>query len=111
MVPLHPCTYYLNPLDMPPNAANSSLSGAYTLKTTYLSVSQAIPIVSSGYEYVLNDFPKGRAKLMSKYFRFIKDIALPDKVNKERREKILSEGIIETWAAMSKSAKLRKLER
>ena len=34
---------------------------------------------------------------MSKFTRFIKDIALPDKVDKERRKKILSEGIIETW--------------
>ena len=34
---------------------------------------------------------------MSKFTRFIKDIDLPDKVDKERRKKILSEGIIETW--------------
>ena len=34
---------------------------------------------------------------MSKFTRFIKDIILPDKVGKERREKILSEGIIDTW--------------
>ena len=34
---------------------------------------------------------------MSKFTRFIKDIVLPDKVGKERREKILSEGIIDTW--------------
>ena len=34
---------------------------------------------------------------MSKFSRFIKDIVLPDKVDKERREKILSEGIIDTW--------------
>jgi hypothetical protein len=34
---------------------------------------------------------------MSNFTRFIKDIVLPDKVDKERREKILSEGIIETW--------------
>ena len=53
--------------------------------------------MSSGYEYVLNDFPKGSAKLMSKFTRFIKDIVLPDKVGKERRGKILSEGIIDTW--------------
>ncbi len=36
---------------------------------------------------------------MSKLSRFIKDIVLPDKVDKERGEKILSEGIIETWAS------------
>ena len=34
---------------------------------------------------------------MSKLSRFIKDIVLPDKVDKERRGEILSEGIIETW--------------
>tara|TARA_B110000091_G_scaffold55143_1_gene60494 strand:+ start:929 stop:1132 length:204 start_codon:yes stop_codon:yes gene_type:complete len=34
---------------------------------------------------------------MSKFTRFIKDIVFPDKVGKERREKILSEGIIDTW--------------
>ena len=34
---------------------------------------------------------------MSKFTRFIKDIALPDKVSKQRRGKILSEGIIDTW--------------
>ena len=49
------------------------------------------------YGYVLNDFPKGRAKLMFKFSRFINDIVLPDKVDKEKREKILSEGIIDTW--------------
>ena len=34
---------------------------------------------------------------MPKFSKFIKDIVLPEKVNKERRKKILSEGIIETW--------------
>ena len=34
---------------------------------------------------------------MSKFIRFIKDIVLLDKVGKERRGKILSEGIIDTW--------------
>jgi hypothetical protein len=34
---------------------------------------------------------------MSNFSRFMKDILLPDKVDKERRKKILSEGIIETW--------------
>lgn len=50
-----------------------------------------------GYEYVLKSFLIGSAKLMSKFTRFIKNIVLPDKVDKERRGKILSEGIIETW--------------
>ena len=36
---------------------------------------------------------------MSKFSRFIKGIVLPDKVGKERRKKILSEGIIETWTS------------
>ena len=34
---------------------------------------------------------------MFKFTRFIKDIVLPDKVGIERRGKILSQGIIETW--------------
>ncbi len=44
---------------------------------------------------------------MSKFTRFIKDIVLPDKVDKERRKKILSEGIIETWTkdAQERNAK------
>ena len=33
---------------------------------------------------------------MSKFTRFIKDIVFPDKVGKERREKILRESIIDT---------------
>ncbi|HAS48589.1 MAG TPA: hypothetical protein DCS33_04725 [Gammaproteobacteria bacterium] len=53
--------------------------------------------MSSGYEYVLNGSLIGSAKLISKFTRFIIDIVLPDKVDKERPGKILSEGIIETW--------------
>jgi len=34
---------------------------------------------------------------MSKFTKFIKDIVLPDKVSKDRRGEILSEGIIDTW--------------
>ena len=34
---------------------------------------------------------------MSKFSKFIKDIVLPEDVGKERRKKILSEGLIETW--------------
>ena len=34
---------------------------------------------------------------MSKFSKFIKDIVLPEEVGKERRKKILSEGLIETW--------------
>ena len=42
---------------------------------------------------------------MSKFTRFIKDIALPDKVDKKRSKKILSEGIIETWTSDEKERK------
>ena len=45
---------------------------------------------------------------MSKFFRFIKDIVLPDKVSKERREKILSKGIIETWASDEQERKAKE---
>ena len=34
---------------------------------------------------------------MSKFLKFIKDIVLPEVVDKERRKKILNDGIIETW--------------
>ena len=34
---------------------------------------------------------------MSKFSKFIKDIVLPDVVDKERRTKILNDGIIQTW--------------
>ena len=44
---------------------------------------------------------------MYKLTRFIKDNVLPDEVKKERRKKILSEGIIETWTkdAQERNAK------
>ena len=45
---------------------------------------------------------------MSKFTRFIKDIVLPDKVDKERRKKILSEGIIETWTADEQERKAKE---
>ena len=34
---------------------------------------------------------------MSRFSKFIKDIVLPDVVDKERRTKILNDGIIQTW--------------
>ena len=34
---------------------------------------------------------------MSKLSKFIKDMILPEEVDKERRKEILSEGIIEIW--------------
>ena len=51
---------------------------------------------------------KGNAKLMSKFSRFIKKIVLPDKMDKERRKKILSEGIIETWTSDEQERKAKE---
>ena len=45
---------------------------------------------------------------MSKFFKFIKDIVLPDKVDKERRERIFSEGIIETWAGDEQERRIKE---
>jgi hypothetical protein len=45
---------------------------------------------------------------MSKFFKFIKDIVLPEVVNKERRTKILSEGIIETWQSEEQERKTKE---
>ena len=45
---------------------------------------------------------------MFKFTRFIKDIVLPDKVDKERRKKILSEGIIETWTSDEQERKAKE---
>ena len=45
---------------------------------------------------------------MSKFSKFIKDIFLPEKVNKERRKKILSEGIIETWRSDQEERKVKE---
>ena len=45
---------------------------------------------------------------MSKFSKFIKDIVLPEKVNKERRKKILSEGIIETWRSEQEERKAKE---
>jgi len=45
---------------------------------------------------------------MSKFTRFIKDIVLPDKVDKERRKKILSECIIETWTRDEQERKAKE---
>ena len=44
---------------------------------------------------------------MSKFSKFIKDIVLPDVVDKERRKKILSEGIIETWQSEEQERKAK----
>jgi len=45
---------------------------------------------------------------MSKFSKFIKDIVLPEKVGKERRKKILSEGIIETWQSEEQDRKAKE---
>ena len=45
---------------------------------------------------------------MSKFFKLIKDIVLPEVVNKERRTKILSEGIIETWTSEEQERKAKE---
>ena len=45
---------------------------------------------------------------MSKISKFIKDIVLPEKVDKERRKKILSEGIIETWQSEQEERKAKE---
>ena len=45
---------------------------------------------------------------MFNFSKFIKDIVLPDKVDKERRKKILSEGIIETWTGDEQERKAKE---
>ena len=45
---------------------------------------------------------------MSKFSRFIKDILQPDEVDKERRKKILREGIIETWTGDEQERKVNE---
>ena len=45
---------------------------------------------------------------MSKFSKFIKDIVLPEVVDKERRKKILSEGIIETWQSEEQERKAKE---
>jgi len=45
---------------------------------------------------------------MSTFTRFIKDIVLPNKVDKERRKKILSECIIETWTGDEQERKAKE---
>ena len=45
---------------------------------------------------------------MSKFSKFIKDIVLPEVVNKERRKKILNDGIIETWKSEEQERKTKE---
>ena len=45
---------------------------------------------------------------MSKFSKFIKDIVLPEVVDKERRKKIFDDGIIETWKRDEQEGKARE---
>ena len=42
---------------------------------------------------------------MTRFSKFIKDIVLPEVVDKERRKKILDDGIIETWKSEKQERK------
>jgi len=45
---------------------------------------------------------------MTKSSKFIKDIVLPEIVDKERRKKILDDGIIETWKSEEQEHKAKE---
>ena len=45
---------------------------------------------------------------MFKFSRFIKDIVLPEVVDKERRKKILDDGIIRTWKKDEEGRKIKE---
>ena len=45
---------------------------------------------------------------MSKLFNFIKGVILPEDVDKERRKKILGDGIIDAWKNDEKERKLKE---
>ena len=45
---------------------------------------------------------------MTKFSKFIKDIFLPEIVGKERRKKILDNGIIETWKSEEQERKAKE---
>ena len=45
---------------------------------------------------------------MSKLFNFIKGVILPEDVDKERRKKILGDGLIDTWKNDEKERKLKE---
>ena len=47
---------------------------------------------------------------MSKFSKFIKDIVLPEVVDKERRKKILDDGIMETWKSDEQKRKKKEAE-
>ena len=45
---------------------------------------------------------------MFKFSKFIKDIVLPEAVDKERRKKILDDGIIRTWKKDEEGRKIKE---
>ena len=45
---------------------------------------------------------------MFKFSRFLKDIVLPEVVDKERRKKILDDGIIRTWKNQEEERKIKE---
>ena len=45
---------------------------------------------------------------MFKFSKFIKDIVLPEVVDKERRKKILDDGIIRTWKKDEEGRKIKE---
>ena len=45
---------------------------------------------------------------MFKFSKFIKDIVLPEVVDKERRKKILDDGIIRTWKKEEEERKIKE---
>ena len=45
---------------------------------------------------------------MFKFSRFLKDIVLPEVVDKERRKKILDDGIIRTWKREEEERKIKE---
>ena len=45
---------------------------------------------------------------MSKLFNFIKGVILPEDVDKERRKKILGDGIIDTWKKDENERKIKE---
>tara|TARA_B100001250_G_C19787614_1_gene784924 strand:- start:127 stop:345 length:219 start_codon:yes stop_codon:yes gene_type:complete len=47
---------------------------------------------------------------MSKFSKFIKNVILPEVVDKERRKKILDDGIIETWRSEERERERKNKE-
>ena len=45
---------------------------------------------------------------MFKFSKFIKDIVLPEVVDKQRRKKILDDGIIRTWKKEEEERKIKE---